>query len=103
MNPHYFPYLSFAELTQELAQRKLPIDGPKHALVTRLQEAARMNSNQAYHAYTKRATDAAAGIDKAEKDVAWLEAQLVAAKERLANHRHEQSEAQWLLKKPGGG
>ena len=57
-----------------------------------------MNSNQAYHAYTKRATEAAAGIDKAEKDVAWFEAQLTAAKERLANHRHEQSEAQRLLK-----
>ena len=53
-----------------------------------------MNSNQAYHAYTKRSTVAAAGIDKAEGDVArleakakQLEAQLAAAKERLTNHR----------------
>lgn len=51
-----------------------------------------MNSNQAYHAYTKRATNAAAGIDKAEKDVALFAArscQLAAAKERLAKHRHD--------------
>lgn len=52
-----------------------------------------MNSNQAYHAYTKRATEVAAGIDQAEKDVTELEAQLTAAKERLASHRLEES---WL-------
>ena len=86
-----------------MAQRNLPTDGPKHALVTKLQEANGMNSNQACYAYTRRATDAAEGIDQAERDVAWFEAQLIEAKERLANHGHEQSEAQRLLKKPGGG
>ena len=98
MRPDEVPGMSVAQLKQELARHNLPTDGPKHVLVTRLQEAAGMNSNQAYHAYTKRATDAAAGIDQAEKDVARLEAQLAAAKERLANQRQEQSEAQWLLK-----
>lgn len=33
-----------------------------------------MSLNQAYHAYTKRATEAAAGFDEAAKDVAELEA-----------------------------
>ena len=56
-----------------------------------------MSLNQAYHTYTQRATEAAAGIDEAARKIAELEAQLAAAKERLANHRHEQSEAQQLL------
>ena len=47
-----------------------------------------MNSNQVVHTYTKLATDASAGIDKAELDVAWFETELAAAKQRLTNHRH---------------
>ena len=60
--PDDIPGMTVAQLTRELAQCNLPTDGPKHVLVTRLQEAAGMNSNQAYHAYTKRATDAAAAM-----------------------------------------
>ena len=51
-----------AQLTQELAQRDNPTSGPKHVLVTRLQQhvqqAAGMNPNQADHANTKQATTA---------------------------------------------
>ena len=57
-----------------------------------------MISKHAYHTDIKRATEAAAGINQGEKEVDSLEAQLAAAKERLANQRQEQSEAQWLLK-----
>jgi len=101
-----FSKMSVKLLKQELTQRGLAAHGLKPVLVERFKkEMEWKNSNKAFHSCIKQIEDTAVGIASAEEDIAALEGQLAqiqmeldAARQRIPVLKHEQTTAQRELK-----